>query len=175
MALTILIIPFMATLMGFALSMASQFFAKEEDPLFTAISDLLPNGQCGQCGHPGCAQAAQAMVEGQLGPDCCPPGGQALAQQLSKLLGVELSKGDAKQSLPKVVEINKDYCDGCTRCSKQCPFDAIVGANKQLHGVLSQVCTGCGLCLAACPQDAISYKTDPIYSNSWAWPKPEVR
>lgn len=171
--LSILSIPLLAVLMGLALSLAARFFAKEQDPLIEAISELLPNGQCGQCGYPGCAQAAIAMNEGKLGPDCCPPGGQVLAQQLSKLLGVPLAKSTEKKSIPQIVEIAPALCDGCTRCFKKCPFDAIVGANKQLHGVLSNICTGCGMCVAACPQDAIFYKTDPIFSTGWAWPKPQ--
>jgi len=170
--LAILSLPILATLMGLALSMAARFFAMEQDPLIDAINELLPNGQCGQCGFPGCGQAALAMSEGKLGPDCCPPGGQALAVKLSKLLDVPLSSNSAEKEFPKVVEINADICDGCTRCYKKCPFDAIVGANKQLHGVLSDICTGCGACVAVCPQDAFTYKTDPIFSNGWAWPKP---
>ena len=171
--ISLLSIPLLAMIIGFALSLASLFFAKEEDPLVNAINELLPNGQCGQCGYPGCAQAAIAIGEGKLGPDCCPPGGQALAQQLSKLLGVPLSKkSNQEKTLPQVVEIQAGLCDGCTRCFKKCPFDAIVGANKQLHGVLSEICTGCGICLSACPQDAIIYKTDPIFTTGWAWPKP---
>ena len=172
--LAILSLPILATLMGFALSMAARFFAIEQDPLIDAINELLPNGQCGQCGFPGCGQAALAMSEGKLGPDCCPPGGQALAQKLSKLLDVPLAVSSEAKELPKVVEVNPELCDGCTRCYKKCPFDAIVGANKQLHGVLSDICTGCGMCVSVCPQDAFTYKTDPIFSNGWAWPKPEL-
>lgn len=172
--ISILSIPLLALIMGFALTLASRFFAKEEDPIIEAISDLLPNGQCGQCGHPGCAQAAIAMNNGELGPDCCPPGGQALAEKLSKLLGVPLEKNGEEKSLPQVVEIETALCDGCTRCSKKCPYDAIVGANKQLHGVISTICTGCGMCVSACPQDAISYKTDPIFNDGWVWPKPTL-
>ena len=172
--LAILSLPILATLMGLALSMAARFFAMEQDPLIDAINELLPNGQCGQCGFPGCGQAALAMSEGKLGPDCCPPGGQALAQQLSKLLGVPLENNSENKELPKVVEVNPELCDGCTRCYKKCPFDAIVGANKQLHGVLSDICTGCGMCVDVCPQDAFTYKTDPIFNNGWAWPKPEL-
>ncbi|MGB5445763.1 MAG: RnfABCDGE type electron transport complex subunit B [Psychromonas sp.] len=172
--LSVLSIPLLAMIMGFALSLASKFFAKEEDPLVNSISELLPNGQCGQCGFPGCAQAALAMSEGKLGPDCCPPGGQALALKLSKLLGVPLQSSSESKSFPKVVEINPELCDGCTRCFKKCPFDAIVGANKQLHGVLSDICTGCGMCVSVCPQDAFVYKTDPIFNDGWAWPKPAL-
>ncbi|MFT5716650.1 MAG: electron transport complex protein RnfB [Oleiphilaceae bacterium] len=172
--LSIISIPLLATIMGLVLTLASRFFSKEADPLITAISDLLPNGQCGQCGFPGCAQAAIAMNEGELGPDCCPPGGEALAQKLSDLLGVPLEKNNEVNTLPQVVEIQITLCDGCTRCIKKCPFDAIVGANKQLHGVLSQICTGCSICVSACPQEAISYKTDPIFTDGWAWPKPKI-
>lgn len=170
--ISILSLPILAALMGLALSIAARFFATAQDPIVDAINELLPNGQCGQCGLPGCGQAAIAMSEGKLGPDCCPPGGQALAQKLSKLLDVPLSNDAQSKNLAQVVEINPELCDGCTRCFKKCPFDAIVGANKQLHGVLSDICTGCGMCVSVCPQDAFSYKTDPIYSNGWAWPKP---
>lgn len=172
--LAILSLPILATIMGFALSVAARFFAVEQDPLVDSINELLPNGQCGQCGLPGCGQAAIAMSEGKLGPDCCPPGGQALAMKLSKLLNVPLTNSSEEKSLPKVVEINPELCDGCTRCYKKCPFDAIVGANKQLHGVLSDICTGCGMCVSVCPQDAFVYKTDPIFSDGWAWPKPSL-
>lgn len=172
-SLNLLTIPLLALLMGLALSLAARFFAKEQDPLVEAISELLPNGQCGQCGFAGCAQAAIAMSSGELGPDCCPPGGQALAQKLSKLLGVPLKKSNEAKSAPQVVEIEPTLCDGCTRCFKKCPFDAIVGANKQLHGILTDICTGCGMCVTTCPQDAITYKTDPIFTHGWAWPKPQ--
>lgn len=173
--LALISLPILASIMGFALSMAARFFAVEKDPLVDSILDVLPNGQCGQCGFPGCTQAAVAMCEGNLGPDCCPPGGSALAEKLSVLLDVPLEKDPNAASLPQIVEISAERCDGCTRCFKKCPFDAIVGANKQLHGVLSDICTGCGLCTEVCPQDAFSYKTDPIFSTGWAWPKPELQ
>jgi len=172
--INLLSLPLLATLMGLALSFASRFLAVEKDPIVDKISDLLPNGQCGQCGFPGCAQAAIAMSEGKLGPDCCPPGGQALALKLSTLLNVPLTASSDEKELPRVVEIDPEICDGCTRCAKKCPFDAIVGANKQLHGVLTDVCTGCGMCVSVCPQDAFSYKTDPIFNDDWAWPKPVI-
>ena len=170
--IAILSLPILAIAMGFALSIAARFFAVEQDPLVDSINELLPNGQCGQCGLPGCGQAAIAMSEGKLGPDCCPPGGQALAQKLSNLLNVPLTASSDKKCIPQIVEIDPEVCDGCTRCAKKCPFDAIIGANKQLHGVLSDVCTGCGMCVSVCPQDAFSYKTDPIFNDDWALPKP---
>ena len=34
-------------------------------------------------------------------------------------------------------------------------MDAIVGASKLMHTVLTQECTGCDLCVAPCPVDCI--------------------
>jgi len=52
--------------------------------------------------------------------------------------------------------IDEDVCIGCTLCIQACPVDAIVGAAKQLHTVLSDACTGCDLCVAPCPVDCIA-------------------
>ncbi len=41
-------------------------------------------------------------------------------------------------------------------CIDACPVDAIVGAAKLMHTVLTEVCTGCELCLPPCPIDCIS-------------------
>jgi Na+-translocating ferredoxin:NAD+ oxidoreductase subunit B len=47
-------------------------------------------------------------------------------------------------------------CIGCTKCIDVCPTDAIVGAPKKLHFVISEFCTGCDLCLPPCPVDCIT-------------------
>lgn len=51
--------------------------------------------------------------------------------------------------------IRTDECIGCTKCIQACPVDAIVGAAKQLHVVLTAECIGCELCRAPCPVDCI--------------------
>lgn len=58
----------------------------------------------------------------------------------------------------KVVEIDETTCIGCTKCIQACPVDAIIGASKQMHQVLTEYCIGCGLCLPPCPVNCITIK-----------------
>lgn len=55
----------------------------------------------------------------------------------------------------EVARIDEARCIGCARCLPACPFDAIVGAHKFMHTVLSAQCTGCALCVTPCPVDCI--------------------
>lgn len=66
--------------------------------------------------------------------------------------------------------ITEADCIGCTKCIQACPYDAIIGANKQIHTVLLQECTGCGLCVPPCPVDCITMITtaDALYDTNRA-------
>ncbi|MGH8579180.1 MAG: RnfABCDGE type electron transport complex subunit B, partial [Gammaproteobacteria bacterium] len=65
---------------------------------------------------------------------------------------------------PQVAVIDESVCSGCTKCIAACPFDAILGAAKQMHTVLTELCTGCELCVAPCPVDCIAMCTeDPTH------------
>ena len=48
-----------------------------------------------------------------------------------------------------------DACKGCTKCARNCPVNAIVGAVKQKHVIDPKKCIKCGACIAACPFKAI--------------------
>lgn len=58
-----------------------------------------------------------------------------------------------------VVRIDNDTCIGCTKCIEACPFDAIIGAMKQMHTVIEDHCVGCKLCLPPCPVNCIIIDT----------------
>ena len=51
--------------------------------------------------------------------------------------------------------IDESQCIGCTRCIQACPVDAIMGAAKLMHTVITAECIGCHQCLPPCPVDCI--------------------
>jgi RnfABCDGE-type electron transport complex B subunit len=137
--------------------------ANRQPRLAMLLNALLPQTQCGQCGYAGCAPYAEAVADGRAGPDACGPGGTALRRRLADLLGasVEVSLAEFLAPVPPPVRarIRAVDCIGCTKCIDVCPTDAILGAPRQLHGILTDDCTGCGLCLPPCPVDCIELET----------------
>ncbi|RBB98469.1 electron transport complex subunit RsxB [Pseudomonas sp. MWU12-2115] len=131
--------------------------------LIQLIDALLPQTQCGKCGHPGCKPYAQGIADGEP-INKCPPGGDETIAALAELLKVpvlelDISRGTAP---PQVAYIREAECIGCTKCIQACPIDAIVGAAKLMHTVLIDECTGCDLCVAPCPVDCIEMHPLPL-------------
>ncbi len=136
--------------------------------LATHIDDLLPQTQCTRCGYPGCRPYADAIVAGEADINRCPPGGESVLASLAALLGRAAPALDASRGTPgplRVARIDEAACIGCTLCIQACPVDAIIGAQKRLHGVLSSLCSGCELCIPPCPVDCIAM--EPA-GRSWA-------
>lgn len=166
--ISVLFFTVLGALLGLALGYASKVFKVESNPLVEQIEALMPGGQCGQCGEAGCMQAAEAMVRGDLNITACPPGGSALSASIAEIMGVSLEMQES--DVEWVANIDESLCSGCTRCYKACPFDAIVGASKQMHTVIKDVCTGCKLCSEVCPQKCLTMQEKP--ASAWYWPKP---
>ena len=127
--------------------------------LIQRIDALLPQTQCGKCGHPGCKPYAEGITLGEA-INKCPPGGQETIAGLAQLLRVpvvdlDTSRGEAPA---QVAYIREAECIGCTKCIQACPVDAIVGAAKLMHTVITDECTGCDLCVAPCPVDCIEMR-----------------
>jgi len=57
---------------------------------------------------------------------------------------------------PAVAVIDEAACIGCALCIQACPVEAIVGAPKRMHTVITDECTGCQWCIPPCPVDCIS-------------------
>lgn len=130
--------------------------------LITAIDALLPQTQCGKCGHPGCQPYAAGIAAGEA-HNKCPPGGTATILELSALLQRPALPLDSPYSVTpsQRAVIREADCIGCTKCIQVCPTDAILGAAKLMHTVIESECSGCELCLAPCPVDCIDLVAVP--------------
>jgi H+/Na+-translocating ferredoxin:NAD+ oxidoreductase subunit B len=123
------------------------------------IDALLPQTQCTRCGYQGCRPYAEAIVGGAAPINQCPPGGAATIAALAALLHrdpLPLNPANGIEGPPLVALIDEAACIGCAKCLPPCPVDAIIGARKQMHTVITALCTGCELCIAPCPVDCIS-------------------
>ena len=136
--------------------------------LIQNIDALLPQTQCGLCGHrDGCLPYAKSITEGEEANKCV-PGGQPVADALAALLkrpqllaeeSVWPIQSDGRPQRMKAI-IREDECIGCTKCISACPVDAIIGSGKLMHSILTDLCTGCELCIPPCPVDCIDLIED---------------
>ena len=152
----ILMMAIFAVISGTLVSLNS---TTSDDLLRDTIDSLLPQTQCGRCNYPSCKLYSTAIIQGQADINQCPPGGDATIATLARISGQRVKPLNPKHGQTQtgaVAVIDEQACIGCVKCIQACPVDAILGAAKQMHSVLSQVCTGCELCIPPCPMNCIS-------------------
>ncbi len=170
------------TLLGLGLGLilgyvGVRFRVDDDDPVADKVDALLPQTQCGQCGFPGCRPYARAVAAGEAEINQCPPGGEKTIHCLADLLGRDILSLNPENGLEKpagVAAIDEQWCIGCALCIQACPVDAILGAAKHMHTVITHECTGCELCLPPCPVDCISMQAVATRALTWKWPNPRT-
>ena len=134
------------------------------DELEKRIDALLPQTQCRRCGFDACRPYARALARSETELNRCPPGGAALIDELSALLGravLPLDPACGSEDPPRVAWVDEPACIGCARCLDPCPTDAIIGSRRRMHTVIAQDCSGCELCVPICPVDCIQMVPAP--------------
>lgn len=183
-------------LMGLTFSLVLAFLSKKltvkNDPLIEAVINILPGLNCAACGFTGCQAFAQAMVEQKKLFGGCPPGGEKVAGEITKVLDISESPGaqkltaacrcGAEEGEKKVSQtyqgpqtckaahitggaIDCLYgCIGLGDCLAVCPTKAIsLSAKKRIY-IDAAKCIGCGRCIAACPRGL--FELIPLKENT---------
>ena len=168
---------------GILLGVAGEKFKVEVDPKEVAVRELLPGNNCGGCGFPGCDGLAAAIAKGEMPPSACPVGGEAVAEAISKALGIENTEtvryvafvkcaGDCEKAKdvyeyvgPKSCVLAQNnpnggpkactyVCTGYGSCKAVCEFDAI-DIIDGIAVINKDKCKACGKCIEACPRNLI--------------------
>jgi RnfABCDGE-type electron transport complex B subunit len=169
---------------GLILAFVNKKFAMEVNPLIHMVEDVLPKGQCGACGFPGCMAYAEAVVEDpDVAPNLCAPGKAVIAEMVAEMTGKAappmepriahvrcngtLNNATAKYQYKGVEDCvaanilqggQKACTYGCLgfgTCVKNCPFGAMSMSDSGLPIIDPIECTGCGRCAIICPKSVI--------------------
>ncbi len=174
---------------GFILAFVNKKFAVEVNPLIHIVEDILPKGQCGACGYPGCMAYAEAVVtDAAVAPNLCIPGKAIVANQVAELTG---KVAEAQEPKVAVIKCNGTYsksirafayegvqdcvaanlvqggdkdckygCLGYGSCLKACLFEAITEGPDGIPVINEKKCTACGACVKICPRKVISLEPE---------------
>ncbi len=150
---SILVLGVMGLIFGILLSIASNIFAVEMDPLVGNILGVLPGANCGACGFPGCEGLANAIASGKAPTNGCTIGGPSVAAKVAGLLGTEAIETEREVAVVR--------CNGKCQFAKNkyeyygikdCRYMAQIGGGNK---ACSYGCLGCGSCFDVCAFDAI--------------------
>ena len=85
--LTIAILTVLGAALAIVLYFVAEKFKVEEDPRIDDVEKELPGANCGGCGFAGCRNFAEACVKaGSTEGLSCPVGGDAITEEISKIL-----------------------------------------------------------------------------------------
>lgn len=178
-----LIIAVLGAALGFGLAVAEKKLSVEKDEKLVQIEEIMPGANCGGCGFAGCSAYAEAVATGAAQPGLCSPGGQALADKMAQIMGLESAsiekkvafvfcKGNCDQSKKDFKYYGVSDCnaaamlfggdnlckEGCLHlgsCINVCSQNAISKDNEGNVVVNPDKCIGCGKCTKVCPKGVI--------------------
>ncbi len=181
-----LVVGLLGGLLGVGLAFASRALAVQKDKRVEEVEDALPGLNCGACGYAGCAAYAEAVAEGEAPLTLCSPGGPTAAEELGRIMGVEVEVSARKMVAQvhcrgghDVSEYTFDYhglqdctalhlmfggdkvcknsCLGLGTCIRVCPVDAIGYDDEGKVWVDRDICISCGKCIEVCPTGVMKW------------------
>lgn len=188
MILTAIVLGVIAIISALLLYFVSKKFEVYEDPRIGAVSEVLPQANCGGCGYPGCSGFAAACVgASSLDGLFCPVGGSAVMEQVAEILGMSAGTSEPMlavvrcngtcEARPRVNEYQGAKsckiasalysgetgcsfgCLGLGDCALSCDFDALhMNPVTGLPEIDEEKCTSCGACVKACPKMIIELR-----------------
>lgn len=183
--LPILLFAGLGILAGVLLTVAAKVFYVKQDERLEALSEALPQVNCGACGFTGCNAYAEAIIKNGEAPNLCRPGGEETAQKIGEILGIEVKAKSRQVAFVKCAG-NRDSAkrkfeyDGMQSClaaaqfykgSKTCTNgclgygDCVTVCDNHAINIVNGVsvinktlCTGCGKCAKVCPKNIIEIR-----------------
>lgn len=180
---TILVVSAIGLGAGVVLVIAAKILYVPVDETVIKIRNVLPGANCGACGFAGCDDYAGRLAgDKTIATTLCTPGGGAVANEISDILGVECGEiiprkafvacaGKKDVAQEKMEYVGPKSCAACNlyfKGKKSCTFGCIgfgdcakvcnFGALKIVDGVAQvdqSLCTGCGACENVCPPKVI--------------------
>lgn len=173
--------------LGFLCAVVLVIFSKimevKVDPKIEEVREALPGANCGACGCAGCDDFSKAVVLDGAEPSRCTVGGEEVAKQVSKIMGIEATLAVKKiaslmcQGNNDVTGKKLDYdgvetckgvsmlyggngdcaygCIGLGDCVKVCDFNAMYLENGIVR-INEENCTACGACVKVCPKSILT-------------------
>ncbi|QGY40979.1 NAD(P)-binding protein [Pseudodesulfovibrio cashew] len=139
------------------LAVASKLLYVYEDPRIAQVESVLAGANCGGCGYPGCAGAAQGVVEGKAGANVCVIGGDEVAAKVADIMGLEFASTEKQTAFVD--------CTGGVRAEETYEYHGVADCRAQhmLYGgnkMCPEGCLGYGTCVTACQFGAIEIGPD---------------
>ena len=178
------IIGVLGGLFALILSLVAKKFGVEHDEKLEEVAGVLPGLNCGGCGFPSCFGYAESVYYHDHVPlTFCKPGGEAVAQELARVLGRKAEPAEKKVAkllcrggksraheafsykgphtchAAHLVKggplVCKEGCLGYGDCYRACTFDAIEMGKEGLPVIDRDACVACGACVETCPRGLI--------------------
>lgn len=149
----VLILAGLGLVFGILLGIAAKVFAVKKDERIEKIENALPGANCGGCGYPGCSGYAKAIVEDGVLVSLCSAGGNEVAKEIGKIMGIEV--------LEKEKMIARVFCNGANdKANVKLKYKGVEDcfAAKRMAGGPKECqygCIGLGSCVSVCKFDAI--------------------